>query len=150
MYSKAESSRLKSRFWTSFGQYMSPVLFASGQKLNWINYKSGLKNIYFKMHADTNYGMISIDISHPGELERSAIFKKLTSLKKLFEENLEEKWIWEEQATDINGKIFSRIYKSMPAVNIYDENDWPQLISFFKTRMIKLDGFWHQYKAFIS
>ena len=52
MYSKSEASQLKQEFWTSFGQYMSPVLSAEGEKLNWINYKTGEKDIFFKMKAN--------------------------------------------------------------------------------------------------
>ncbi len=148
MYSKVESSKLQSRFWTSFGLYMSPVPFASGEKLNWINYKTGGKNIFFRMFADASGAMISIDISHPDEQERSAFFEQFESLIKLLEETLEEKWISEQHAEDINGKTISRIYKYLPGVNVFNENDWPAIISFFKTRVIKLDLFWNEYKAF--
>ena len=106
------------------------------------------KHIYFRMVVDKPGAIISIDISHPDLQERFAYYEKFESLEKILEESLEEKWIWENYAEDINGKNISRIYKSLPGVNIYDENDWPTLISFFKTRIIKLDNFWNEYKAF--
>ena len=52
MYSKEESARLRQQFWISFGQYMKPVPSASGSTVNWTNYKTGVKNIFFKMDVD--------------------------------------------------------------------------------------------------
>ena len=52
MYSRQEASILKQEFWTSFGLYMNPVLSSEGEKINWVNYKTGEKGIRFKMHAD--------------------------------------------------------------------------------------------------
>ncbi|MGN6618356.1 MAG: DUF4268 domain-containing protein, partial [Ilyomonas sp.] len=52
MYSKQEASQLRQEFWTVFGQYMLPVLSSEGMKISWTNYKTGEKNIYFRMNAD--------------------------------------------------------------------------------------------------
>ncbi len=70
MYSKDEVSKLKTQFWTSFGQYMKPVPGASGLPVNWINYKTGIRNIHFKTDADNTRAVIAIEISHPQEEER--------------------------------------------------------------------------------
>ena len=65
MYSKDEVSKLKTQFWTSFGQYMKPVPGASGLPANWINYKTGIRHIHFKMDADNTRAVITIEISSP-------------------------------------------------------------------------------------
>jgi len=56
---------------------------------------------------------------------------------------LNEEWQWALHDKDENGKIISRIYKQISGVSIYNRNDWPQLISFFKPRIITLDEFWN-------
>ncbi|MGN6617544.1 MAG: DUF4268 domain-containing protein [Ilyomonas sp.] len=48
---------------------------------------------------------------------------------------------------DDHGNIISRIYTEIKNVNIFNKNDWPQLISFFKKNMIALDEFWNNVKA---
>ena len=53
MYSKHEASQLRQEFWTPFGRYMQPVLSSEGERVNWINYKTGAKHIYFRMDAGT-------------------------------------------------------------------------------------------------
>jgi hypothetical protein len=49
MFSKQETAQLRKEFWTVFGQYMSPILSAAGEKISWINYKTGVKGVQFKM-----------------------------------------------------------------------------------------------------
>ena len=71
MYSKELSSKLKTQFWTNFGQYMKPVPGASGLPVNWINYKTGIRNIHFKMDAGNTIAFIAIEISHPQGEQRS-------------------------------------------------------------------------------
>ncbi|WP_442587339.1 DUF4268 domain-containing protein [Pedobacter sp. AW31-3R] len=53
MYSKDQASQLRQAFWTAFGQYITPHPSAEGIKINWVNYKTGIKYLHFKMHADT-------------------------------------------------------------------------------------------------
>jgi hypothetical protein len=83
MYSKEQSSKLKTQFWTSFGQYMKPVPGATGLPVNWINYKTGIKHVHFKMDADNKTATIGIEISHPKEEERSHYYNQFLSLKNL-------------------------------------------------------------------
>jgi len=65
MYSKDEVSQLKQEFWTAFGQYMSPILSAEGIRANWVNYKTGLKHVYFRMNANKRSASIAIELAHP-------------------------------------------------------------------------------------
>ncbi len=60
MFSKQDASKLKKEFWTAFGRYMKPVLSADGEKINWINYKTGEKDIVFKMDADSKKHLLQL------------------------------------------------------------------------------------------
>jgi Domain of unknown function (DUF4268) len=66
MYTKQEISRHKQAFWTAFGQYMKPVLSADGEKISWLNYKTGNRYIHFKMDADSRQARIAVLIQQPG------------------------------------------------------------------------------------
>src|SRR5688572_18692952 len=94
MYSKQESSRLRQEFWTVFGQYMAPVLSAEGEKINWINYKTGEKDIRFHLHADTKKAEIAIQFTHRDAGIRTLYFDQLTQVKPLLHEALNEEWHW--------------------------------------------------------
>lgn len=146
MYSRQEASKLRQDFWTTFGQYMSPIVSAEGEKINWINYKTGEKNIAFRMHADNKTASIGIEFNHKDEGIQQIYFEQLLQFKNLLQDTLQEDWNWQLHTYDEHGKIISKIYTEIKGVSIFQKNDWPELISFFKPRIIALDEFWSQVK----
>ena len=142
MYSKTEVSQLRQAFWTTFGQYMAPVPSAEGSPTNWINYKTGLKHVYFRMHADARRASIGIELTHPDAGVRELFFEQFRELRSMLHESVGETWRWEAEATDANGQPLSRVFTELQPVNLFNRDDWPQLISFFKPRLVALDAFW--------
>lgn len=142
MYSKAEVTQLRQAFWTAFGQYMAPVPSAEGETTNWINYKTGLKNVYFRMRADNRRATIAIELSHPDAGIRELFWEQFLELRTLLHEALGEEWTWEAAAIDEQGLPLSRIGTELRPANLFSREDWPRLISFFKPRIIALDAFW--------
>lgn len=142
MYSKAEAAQLRQAFWTTFGQYMAPILSAEGEPANWINYKTGLKNVYFRMQADARQARIGIELTQPDAGIRELFFEQFLELKLLLHEALGEEWTWEPHTLDENGQPLARIGTTLAPANIFSRDDWPALISFFKPRMVALDAFW--------
>jgi hypothetical protein len=146
MYSRQQASELRQAFWTAFGLYMQPIPSAEGEKVNWVNYKTGEKNIYFRMNAGTRSSSIAIEITHPDIELQQLYFEHFVQLKTLLQNALNEEWIWRLHGSDENGKVISRIYKEINNVSVFNQNDWPALISFFKPRIIALDEFWSSAK----
>jgi hypothetical protein len=146
MYSKQELSRLKQEFWTRFGQYMKPVPFASGEKMNWSNYKTGVPHIFFRMQAEREGAYIGIELSHPDQRARMHQFEQFKSIKPMLQDATGEAWSWESSAVNEHHKTIARIYTTLPGVDICAEVDWPQIISFLKPRVIALDTFWADVK----
>lgn len=146
MYSKQEASQLRQEFWTTFGQYMNPILSTEGEKINWVNYKTGEKNISFRMHADNKKAIIAIELNHKDKDIQQIYFEQFHQFKNLFEDAVNEEWNWQLHWFDEHGKLISRIYKETTGLSIFQKQDWPDLISFFKLRIIALDEFWSQVK----
>ena len=142
MYSKEQISTLKQAFWTAFGQYMSLSLSAEGQKINWINYKTGLKHLSFKMEANKQIAYIAIEMTHPDPGIQMLIFEQFKEFKLLMETSLGEEWDWQLHVQNEHNKTISRIYKETRDASIFKQQDWPALITFFKPRIIALDAFW--------
>ena len=142
MYTKQEASRQRQAFWTTFGRYMQPVLSADGEKTNWINYKTGKPGIYFKMDADNKRAGIAIEIAVADDAARRGYYEQFVQLKEMLHETLGEGWTWQQDVQDEYGKTTSRIGKEITGVNINNNEQWPELISFFKPRIIALDAFW--------
>ncbi|WP_454802699.1 DUF4268 domain-containing protein [Mucilaginibacter phyllosphaerae] len=146
MYSKDQASQLKQAFWTAFGQYMGPVLNTDGLRTNWINYKTGVKHIFFRMQADNKTATIAIEIAHPDPELQQLFFEQFANYKAMLYATLGEQWEWQLHTTDDYGKTVSRIFTEITSVSIFQKEDWPKLISFFKPRIIALDEFWSDAK----
>jgi hypothetical protein len=109
MYTREQASQLRQEFWTAFGQYLSPQLSSEGTKVNWLNYKTGLKYVFFKMDADKNRGSIAIEIRHPDVGIQELFFEQFEEFKDLLHNTLNEVWKWEKSTFDEHGKSICRI-----------------------------------------
>ncbi len=146
MYTREQASKIKEQFWTRFGKYMAPVLSAEGGKVNWMNYKTGIPNLYFRMNATKDIASIAIEIMHKDEEMAQKIYQQFLLLKPMLEEHSGEEWEWHDSYENEHGQTLSRIVKQESPLNVFKETDWPSIISFLKPRIIALDGFWSQYK----
>ncbi len=146
MYTKDEASLVRQKFWTAFGKYMQPVPSASGEKVNWINYKTGIKGIYFKMDANKDVAYVSVEIFLPDKTLEHQYCQTFRTLAKQFEELVGMGWEAKENFITNDGKSVSNIYIALQNVNIFKESDWPSIIAFLKKNMIALDAFWDLYK----
>ena len=146
MYSRQEASQLKKEFWTAFGQYMTPVLSADGEKVSWVNYKTGEKNVAFRMEADNKRAVVAIEINNSDTGIQQLYFEQFLQLKKIFEAAVGNDWHWQLHGTNEYGKTVSSITKELSSVSVFKKEDWPRLISFFKTGIIALDSFWSNVK----
>lgn len=148
MYTREEISKLKQAFWTAFGSYMKPVSSAEGLPVSWLNYKTGINGISFKMDADRDHALIMILLSHNNAGIRQAHYQQFVQLKTLLQGSLgEDDWTWNEEATDLYGKTTSSVSKTITHLNVLKQSDWPAIISFFKPRIIALDEFWSMAKS---
>ncbi len=145
MYSKAEAAQRRQAFWTALGQYMAPVPAASGDPTHWINYRTGIKHVAFRLHADQRSAAIAIELTHPDAAIRDIFYEQLRELRPALEESTGEPWTWEPEAVNEHGQPLSRVSHELPNANLFEREDWPALISFFKPRLIALDAFWNGY-----
>ncbi len=146
MYSRQEKSKLQQEFWTALGKYLSPIPSAEGLKINWINYKTGVKGVRFFMDTDGKKARIGIKLIHDDIEIQQLFFEEFKKLSKQLFEHLEEEWIWLLHTSDENAATISIIYMEHQCVNVYEQAHWPQIISFLKPRMIALDAFWCNWK----
>jgi hypothetical protein len=145
MFTRTEASLIKQEFWTTLGKYMGPICSAEGMKINWVNYHTGVKNVHFRMDADQHSAVIYISILHPDPELQELYFEQFLELRDVLHASLQEEWTWQLTAT-INGKVVTRIYKEISQVSVFNRDQWPELISFFKQRIIALDSFWENAK----
>ena len=93
------------------------------------------------MDAGKKSAMISISLEQSDPEIQQMFFEQFAQMKDMLHATLEEEWEWQLHIT-VDGKIISRIYKELPDVSVFNKYDWPDLITFFKPRIIALDSFW--------
>lgn len=142
MYSRHEAAHIRKEFWTKLGLYLAPINGADGWKLNWLNYKTGYRNLYFRMGANRASANIAIQMAHKDPDLRQLYYEQFLELKHFLHDTVGEEWQWVLNAEDDLGHPISRIGTSIENVNIFDEQCWPEMIGFLKPRMIALDEFW--------
>jgi len=113
---------------------MQPILSAEELPVTWVNYKTGVTGISFKMDADHQRVSIAIVISSADPSRQQAFYNRFTQMKQMLEDALgETDWMWEP---------YGSISRQLTGVSIHRQEDWPAIISFLKPRIIALDAFW--------
>lgn len=150
MYSKEEASQIRRKFWIAFGQYMKLQASASFEKVNWINYKTGIKDLRFKTDVDNRSARVAIEMSSKDTDIQALMYEQFEEFQPLFLTNMEEEWIWHSVYFDASGKQIAKIELILDNVSVFRESDWPNIISFFKENLIKWDAFWEDVKESFS
>lgn len=146
MYSKEEAARLRQQFWITFGKYMKPVLGAEGGTVNWINYKTGMKHIFFRTDADQKKVSISIELTHPDAGVRALFYEQLLMFKNMLHDTLSEEWEWLPDTINTQSVPIAKVFAERSGLSVYNQQQWPEIISFLKYRIIALDKFWTNVK----
>ena len=146
MYSKAEASFITQKFWTSFGIYMSPVPSATFEKVNWVNYKTGIKGIIFKVDADKNTASVTVEIFLKDTMLQHQYFEIFNNFASELQNIGVNKWAFQKDYFQENKGFVSLIAFKLKNVNVFKEDDWPTMISFLKQYKLGLDKFWASYK----
>ena len=146
MFTKPTAAFTRSRFFSVLGQYMAPVHASGGMKINWMNYKTGIKPVFFRLETPNMGAEIGFLIQHADQHLRFQYYNQFLDLQTIFEETIGNNWVWSRQFSSGDGQIVSRIYDKLENVSILNDKDWPCMISFFKSRLIAMDAFWWQVK----
>ena len=68
----------------------------------------------------------------------------------MFHAQVGEDWIWFDEYFDEFGKRKAMIELKLEKVSVFRESDWPKIIEFLKTNLLKLDEFWCDTKKFLK
>lgn len=139
MYSKEELKKLKTEFWTAFGQFSQLKRSRLGNDKKWILYKTGIKGLELKFDFYKKSIIVAIEIDLNVSKSDSYI-QKIELLK-------------EELLTEDNQLPFFELRESKQAKNSFliffeKENlnfkkraDWPNIFVFFFDHMMILEDF---------
>ena len=145
MFSKEERREANRKFWIQTGVYLGRNRSASGKKVKWVGYKTGLKDVYLRLEADHQCAKICIDLQHRDDGIRQLFFDQFVELKRVFTDSVGE-FVWVENfyKEDIQKEI-SRIYIQENDINMYEQKDWKAFYLFFEKYLVGFDEFWVEF-----
>lgn len=111
----------------------------------WVNYKTGVKDVYFRLKLDKSTAQVSIELQQKDEGIRELYYQQFEELKKVFTDIVGE-WNWESNViyqTNLGNYLeLSSISISLNGVNLYNKETWQKTFHFFEEHIVKLDEFW--------
>lgn len=141
MWSKEEAKEKRIRFFTNFGIYMKRHEATFGEKIKWVNYKTGVKSIKFRIEANNKTARVCIDIENKDSGIRALFTEQFKELKTLLEENTGE-LIWLNSYQYNPDREITRIYTELDGFSINNEDHWGDIYYFFEDKLIGLHNFW--------
>lgn len=142
MFDKEEGKAFRKKFWTGFGRFMGKHSSVRGRKQKWLNYRTGVKHLYFRMDADKRSARISIDIQHPDPGIRELFYEQWCEYQALLKNLTGLEWTWLPSYHHPPDQEIARIYVEKEGVNLYKEEDWPTIWAWFEPIMLGLDELW--------
>lgn len=131
---------IRIKFWEKLLQEMNNQsnLFRniSPSKDNWISCGSGVRGLLYQYVITGNYARIELWINRGSQEENKEIFDDFYNYKKTIESSFGNSLEW--QRLD-KGKG-SRIVYILENVNVFNEEDWHEMITFMTTNMVKLEA----------
>lgn len=115
---------MRQAFWITFGKYLKPVPSAGDLPVNWVNYKTGIKNIYFKTDVNQHATSIGILLTHKDDVIRQIYFEQFEAFKILLHEALDEEWDWQPNSNQFDTPA-AWIGKIKTGVSVFDREKWP-------------------------
>ena len=145
MYGKEEAKQLKRDFWTSFGIYMKKHNLTYGRKINWVNYKTKIKDVYFRLNVDNKEAIFAIELQHQDEGIRELFFEQFQELKVVLEENFKHELIWDSKTINYFGIPISKIGCSYQGISVFDKNSWKDTFIFLEENITAIHHFWEDF-----
>ncbi len=140
MYSKDEYRLLKLDFWKQFDNYTLFFSKSVGQPVNWVLYKTGIKNLELKFDVNPGWVAVVIECNARDRARQTDVFNELYKYRQLLGENLHGDWEWTQNYKLPCGKAVGRFWVKSPDISFHNRDNWPQIFSFMATNMYKLQN----------
>lgn len=150
MYSKEEAKKIRKIFWDQFKSWSGGLRIKKGKQGRWLMNETGMRQIRLKFHFDEKMALAGIEVDSRNLDKRLEIWGKLEALKARLEEMADFEIAWDIECELETEKTVSRIYSYIPAVNIYDKDDWRKVNEFLYKKMTVFEAFFLEYRDYLK
>lgn len=141
MYTKDEKRNFKIEFWNTFGVLMKKHNREFG-RVKWVNYKSNVKDVYFRLDFTEKKATFSIELQHRDDDIRALFYEQFLELKKVLTDSVKDELVWESLVFNDFDYPTSRISSELLDVKLYNKDTWSAVFQFFESNMVGLHRFW--------
>lgn len=145
MLKKEELRELRQGFWEAFDAHNKKVRSSNNRKLNWAQYKSGIKDIYFRLDFDTKEAYLAIDLQMRDAAVRELVWDQFMETEKLLKTFVGEDIEHQCNLITKEGLEIHRMKWSLQGVSITNKADYPKVIGFLSEKIRGLDAFWYEF-----
>jgi hypothetical protein len=145
MLKKEELRELRTAFWTEFDEFNKKKRTAANRKISWAQYKSGIKDIYFRLDFDSKEAFFAIDLQMRDPEIRELVWEQFMETEKLL---LNHVGLELEKLPNLltkEGIYIHRMKWSLPDVSIMNQEDYPKAIRYLSAKIQGLDEFWFEF-----
>jgi len=143
MLTKDERRELRTAFWGNLAKRMDETSSASGRKVNWLNYPTGIRGLFVRMEFDEAGVRFCIDMQQRDLGVRELLYEQFEEFKKMLETSLVDEVIWKKEHILADSKfVSSRIYTERSELKFINKDDWPEAWDFLQSQLIGFDEFW--------
>jgi hypothetical protein len=149
MLSKQAKKDRNTQFWNSFQKEMRNVKSSDGKGIHWINYPTGVKDVYVRLETDGKATRFCFDIQPKDDGIRSILWEQMTELRKVMEDQTGPATSWNELDRVFAGRNVSRIFWENSDLNFYNDDDLRLIKQFLKEKLRAFDLFYQEYKEIL-
>lgn len=142
MYSKEASKQLRIDFWTAFGVYMRQHVPLVGHKQKWVNYHTGVKDVFFRLEADRNHVQVAISLEHPDPGMRALFYAQFEELQTYMAVETALEWTWSPDRILADGRRVAMIARRQEGWSLYRREDWGDMFRYLEEGITALDRLW--------
>lgn len=145
MLKKEELRELRIDFWSEFDAYNKKTRTANNRKISWAQYKSGIKDIYFRLDFTTKEAFLAIDLQMRDAGVRSLVWDQFMETANLLKTHIGDDLSYHTDLVSPEGLEIHRIKWTLENVSILNKKDYPKVVQFLSEKIQGLDVFWYEF-----
>lgn len=145
MLKKEELRQLRLDFWDDFEVATRKKRTANNRKINWAQYKSGIKDIYFRLDFDTKEAFLAIDLQMRDAGIRDLVWDQFMETENLMKTHVGAELEFHPNFALSDDLEIHRMKWTLNEVNIANKKDYPKVVDFLSEKIQGLDRFWFEF-----
>ncbi len=150
MLKKEEQKALRINFWNLFEQHNKKSRSAGGRRVNWTQYKTGIKDIYIRMDFNTKEAFCAIDLQMKDLGIRELVWEQFMETQNLLLNYVGKEMLLLPHFTNFEEQSIHRMCWKMEDVSITKETDYPKVIEFLTEKIKGVDEFWTEFSELFA